>query len=287
MMWLGATLLCMAVGMGELPDLGSVPADLRTPRTEDGRPAPGRRLRQTAPEYQGTQVYHVLYLPTDWVAGRRFPLIVEYPGNGPYRNGYGDVCTGRVDDCNLGYGLTAGRGFIWVCMPFVNAREKTNQLQWWGDVEATVDYCRKTVRRTCTDYGGDPSAVILAGFSRGAIACNYIGLHDDEIAGLWRAFIAHSHYDGVRRWGYAGDDRASAIERLKRLNGRPVFISHEGSVDDTRRYLASTGVEAPFRFEVLNYRNHRDDWVLRDIPERQHLRDWLAQVLKRPPPQGK
>jgi len=275
-----AAFTTVAVGPTDLADLKSVPPDLRTPPVTDGQPAPGKRVRQTHEPYRNTQIYHVLYLPADWRLDRRFPVIVEYPGNGPYRNQYGDVCSGKVDDCNLGYGISGGNGFIWVCLPFVNAREGRNQLQWWGDVDATVAYCNQTVRDVCENYGGDPHAVILTGFSRGAIACNYIGLHDDAIARLWRAFIAHSHYDGVRRWGYDEDDRPSALIRLRRLNGRPVFISQEVTVDDTRRYLADSGVKAPFTFQALPYRNHRDDWVLRDIPERNCLRKWLKQVLE-------
>ena len=86
-------------------------------------------------------------------------------------------------------------------MPFVDKKNGRNATTWWGDVRATVGYCKATVLRTCEEFGGDPSNVFIAGFSRGAIACNYIGLHDDEIASLWRGFICHSHYDGVRKWG--------------------------------------------------------------------------------------
>ncbi|MBN1342384.1 MAG: hypothetical protein JXQ73_06875 [Phycisphaerae bacterium] len=264
----------------ELPDISTVPKDLTTPPMTVGEPAPGRRVKQTSPGYEGTRVYHTLHLPTDWRRGERFPILVEYPGNGPYRNGFGDVCTGKVEYCNLGYGISGGKGFLWICMPFVNTETMANQTQWWGDVAATVDYCRTTVRRVCETYGGDSSSVILTGFSRGAIACNYIGLHDDEIARLWLAFIPHSHYDGVKDWAYPGADRASALRRLKRLKGRASFVSHEGSVEETRRYLAATGVKAPFTFQVLPYRNHRDDWVLRDIPERGRLRAWLGAVLR-------
>ncbi|MHC4200692.1 MAG: hypothetical protein ACYSU0_11930, partial [Planctomycetota bacterium] len=131
----------------------------------------------------------------------------------------------------------------------------------------------------CRDYGGDPAAVLIAGFSRGAIACNFIGLHDDEIAGLWRGFIAHSHYDGVRKWRYPGSDRRSAAERLKRLRGRPQFVSHEGSVEATRKYLEGTRTDGAFTFLALPYRNHTDSWVLRDIPERKALREWVGRVL--------
>ena len=129
--------------------------------------------------------------------------------------------------------------------------------------------------------------MILTGFSRGAIACNYIGLYDDEIAGLWRAFIPFRHYDGVREWGYPGGDRSSALDRLRRLRGRPVFICQEGSVDNTRDYLAGTGIQAPFTFQPIPFRNHNDMWVLRDIPERRRLRVWLSNVLRQRRPSAR
>jgi acetyl esterase/lipase len=149
-------------------------------------------------------------------------------------------------------------------------------------VEATVGYCKAAVAEICDSYGGDPSAVLLAGFSRGAIACNFIGLHDDEIAALWKAFIAHSHYDGVRPWPYAGSDRRSAFQRLERLHNRAQFISHEGSVQETKAYLQGVEAEGAFTFQALPYRNHTDTWVLRDIPERKTLRVWAQNVLNRP-----
>ncbi len=248
-----------------------------------GDPAPGRRVKQTLPKYGGTKVHHALYLPPDWRPGGRYPVLVEYPGNGPYRDAHGDVCTGKVEDCDLGYGVSGGQGMIWISMPFVNTKTMANETRWWGDVSATVEYCKKTVRQVCEHHGGDASAVILTGFSRGAIACNFIGLHDDEIAGLWLAFIAHSHYDGVRSWPYAGSDRASAFRRLSRLGGRASFISHEGSVEATRRSIADSRVRAPFTFVPLPYRNHCDEWVLRDIPERRRLRAWLEKVLRERP----
>jgi len=264
-----------------LPDIKTVAPDLDTPKMVEGEPAAGRRVKQVAPEYKGTEVFHTLYLPADWKPGgkRKYPVLVEYAGNGPYRNRYGDVSTGRVEGSNLGYGISGGKRFIWLCLPYVNSKKKTNQRQWWGDVSATVEYCKKTVPRICRDYGGDPSRVVLVGFSRGAIACNYIGLHDDRIAKIWRAFVPYSHYDGVRRWGYPGSDRASALKRLKRLKGRPQFICMENSVEETRRYLASTGVKGDFTFVVTPFRNHNDRWAHRDTPQRRQLRKWIDKVL--------
>ena len=277
-------LLCCALlpierGMAEFPDISSVAPDLSTPPMTEGDPAPGKRVKQVAPEYDGTGVYHALYLPADWEPGKRYPVIVEYAGNGPYTNSYGDVSDGTPEGSDLGYGISGGKGFIWICMPFIAENRTAIQRQWWGDIEATKAYCTATVERVCRDYGGDPKAVILAGFSRGAIACNFIGLHDEQIAGLWRGFIAYSHYDGVRAWNYTGSDRASALVRLKRLRGRPSFICHETSVEETRRYLEGTGVNAPFTLMAVPFRNHNDAWVLRPSPARKALREWLRKTL--------
>ncbi len=290
--WRRAMMLCLAAGAvlaggaaaGPLPDIGTVAPDLEAPPVVEGAPAPGGRVRQSLPEYEGTEVHHALYLPADWRPGRRYPVIVEYAGNGPYSNAFGDISTGRVDGSKLGYGISGGKGFLWLCLPYVNAREKRNQEQWWGDVDATLDYCRKAVRLVCEEYGGDPSAVILAGFSRGAIGCGYLGLHDDAAADIWLAFVPYSHYDGViTTWPYPGADRASAAARLARLKGRASFVCQEGGTAATEAYLRATGVEAPFVFRSTGFRNHNDAWALRDCPARRDLRAWLAEVLRTRP----
>jgi hypothetical protein len=272
----GETAQCVSVA-----DIRSVEPDLVVPPIEGGEPRPGVRVRVRPPEYAGTDVHHVLYLPEDWVAGKRYPVLVEYAGNGNYRNAWGDVSTGEVEGSKLGYGISGGKGFIWLCLPYVSADGQRNQRQWWGDVEATVAYCKREVRRVCEQWGGNPAELVLTGFSRGAIACGYLGLHDDEIAALWLAFIPYSHYDGVRLWSYPGSDPPAARTRLERINGRASFICHEGEgVEETRRYIESTGIQARFSYQPLGFRNHNDAWVLRDIPARRAVRKWLQEELK-------
>jgi hypothetical protein len=165
-------------------------------------------------------------------------------------------------------------------MPYISKDKQSNQLKWWGDVEASVDYCKQTVKQVCADYGGDTAKVFIAGFSRGAIACNYLGLHDDEIASLWCGFICHSHYDGVREWNYTGSDRAAAADRLKRLGKRPQFISQEQSVAETKSYLDTAYPSGNFTFQAMSFPNHTDTWVLRDVPERTAIRNWFQRVLE-------
>ncbi len=178
----------------------------------------------------------------------------------------------------LGYGLSAGQGFIWICMPFVEVAggRKGNAVTWWGDVPETKKYCLATVKDVCARFHGDSAHVVLMGFSRGAIACNYIGLHDDEIAALWCGFLCHSHYDG--EFKHQAPDQPAWPERLKRLRGRPQFISQEQGTAATEAVIQSSGVQGNFTFVTLPYANHTARWTLCDLPVRKQAREWLQQI---------
>jgi hypothetical protein len=164
--------------------------------TEEGEPGAGRRARVRSVD--APEIYHVLYLPTDWRPGRRYPVIVEYAGNGNYRNSYGDVSLGVPEWSNLGFGLSGGVGYLWLCLPYVDAVGRRNQTLWWGSAAATNEYGRRVIEQVCREYGGDSKRVLLSGCSRGAIGCSYLG---------------------VRSWPYADSDRESALGRLRRLRG--------------------------------------------------------------------
>ncbi len=258
----------------------SLASDLVIPALSDGKPGAGKRVREILDGYQDWDLGHVVYLPTDWEPKGHYPVIVEYPGNGGYRNKLGDESTGRVEDCKLGYGISSGQDFIWVCLPFVDPLTRSHSLKWWGDADATAAYCRQAVRHVCQTYGGDSSSVVLTGFSRGAIACGYIGLRDDETARLWRAMVIHSHYDGVRKWGYPDDDAESARRRWARFDGMPQFVTHERSIEKTREFLKEMN-SSHISLIALPFENHTDAWVLKDLPERAKLRSWISEMLQR------
>jgi predicted esterase len=246
------------------------------PAMTDGQPAAGKFVKQVAPEYKDTQVYHALYLPTDWVEGKSYPVIVEYAGN--Y---YPPICTGKVDDCKLGYYQSGGKGFIWVVLPYVSDDKKKNQPSWWGDLGATVAYCKTNVPRICRQYGGDTSSIFLTGFSRGAIACGYIGLHDDEIADLWLGFLPHSHHDGG---SYSAD---GARERLARINGRASFLTWGGNDGGRENSQTGKGLLEVLKFPVTGLEipriGHTDLWIVEDSPTRQALRKWLQETIRAKP----
>lgn len=268
----------------EWPDYRTVAADLNVPQMVEAEAGAAQRVRRTLSEFN-SKVYYSLYLPSDWQPGQSYPVIVEYAGNGGYRDALGDECSGRPEDCNLGYGMSAGKGFIWICLPYLNNEGSELALTWWGnapnfDPQPTLKFCRAAVKDVCANFGGDTDRVILTGFSRGAIACNYLGLYDDETAELWRAFVSCSHYDGVRRWPYPDSDAASAAVRLKRLQGRPQFICGErDQIEQTRKYLASFELKN-VTYASTGFRNHSDQWILRPSPTRDRLRKWLDEVIQ-------
>lgn len=251
---------------------------LVTPEMTTQEPAAGLRVRQVAPEYQGTEVYHALYLPLDWKPGGNYSVIVEYTGNQSAKCG----STGKVKDANLGYGLTGGKEFIWVSMPYIEKGGQKNTVIWWGDKQATVDYCKINVPRICKQFGGNPKSVFICGFSRGAIGASYIGLADDDIAALWKGMFTHDHFDGDRPWGYSESDRKSALIRLARLKGRPVLAS--GSANDFLRdhqELAKFTFLRPPVAKIFKIPDgkvihpHTDLWMHRESKYREQARQWL------------
>jgi hypothetical protein len=262
-------------------DWKAIPPDLTVPAVTSGAPSAGKRVSQTAAGWEKTKVHHLLHLPTDWQPGKTYSVIIEYPGNGPYADARGDTCDGSVEGCLLGYGISGGKGILWATLPFIETKDgiSQNAQRWWGDIDQTKRYCRDTVRDLCARFGGDPDRVFIAGFSRGSIACNFIGLHDDDIAKLWRGFICHSHYDGSRRWPGDGG-KAAVFERLKRLGNRPQWISQEETTSATEKWLKSTGLTGDWTFVSMPFPNHSAAWVLRDLPERQKLRDWFGRAIR-------
>ena len=271
----------------QVTNLRDVPRDLSVPPLSSTQPSPGTRTKLTTATYPEDSVYHILSLPANWQPGQKYPILVEFAGNGNYSNALGDLSTGKPEGCVIGYGLSGGQDYIWLVLPYVEKRADgslANCLQWWGDMAETKQYCLKTIESVCLNYGGDSNRIVLCGFSRGAIGCNFFGLHDDEIAQIWCGFFCHSHYDGVRKWPYHGSDRAAALTRLKRLGHRPQWISHEESIADVENYLRSIEIDGiavanQCTFEKIPFANHSAEWLLCDLPQRESARKWLRRVL--------
>ena len=211
------------------------------PKLSTGAPEAGKRVRVTPPEFKGTDVFHTLFLPKTWKEdGRKTPIIFELTGN--YHPPSGS--TGEPEGGALGYCLSAGQ-YIWVSLPYISKDGTDNAVTWWGDEKKTVAYAKKYVPQIIKQYSADPNAVFLCGFSRGAIGVNFIGLHDDEVAKLWTAFVSHDHFDGIRAWGRTSwgsplkKYRKESLARLKRVGNRPYLVSQNGKNYGTEEYLNS------------------------------------------------
>lgn len=298
--------LCLLMGLpdwadGSPPDVTTIAPDLATPMVVSGDPTPGKRVFQTLPGYEQSPVRHAVYLPTDWIKGNSFPVIAEFNGNG------GTVAGGKAAQ---GYGISGARGFIWVTLPFVSADGMEDMDWWWGDPDRTADYAKAAVESICAQWGGRAKAVILTGYSRGAIACNYIGLRHDAIARLWLGMVPVSHYDN-RAWKQIEAEPALRVTRLRRLGETPQYVCGEMQLavkHDDRRLLALvrergfTEIETAARelnlasildqegirdfitqnhpkanvtFDPFPWVNHDGDWILRDTPSRRRLREWV------------
>lgn len=240
------------------------------PPLTDGELAPGAFVRVVAPEYAGTGVYHGVYLPPDWTPGRRYPVIVESPCNK-----YGTF-TGKVDDTRLGYHIAGCRSYIYIVVPYIKA--KANLDYGWGELDTNLAYWQLNVRRTLEAVGGDPGAVIVGGFSRGAIGAGYVALQDDVIADAWLGFFLHSHADVVSN--LTPDGGAGSATRMARTAGRASLLSW-GAANDGGSGNSLKGVEllTSFGYPVQTLAvpdvGHTDVWSIDDEASRAIAQSWL------------
>ncbi|MFD2255123.1 hypothetical protein ACFSSA_00405 [Luteolibacter algae] len=265
---------------GKTSETASAPPDfqrLDVPDMTAESPAAGRRVRDQLPQFQNTELYHALYLPTDWKPGKRYPIIVEYAGN----RWLSPPChsIGSPEGSRMGYGMSEGKGYIWVNAPFVDFSGKTQALNGWGDPDATARYAIDLVNHVSANYRGDPSAVILTGFSRGAVACGYIGLRDDRVADVWLAFHSCQHFDGD---GYGGASFETALaERGPRIKGRPTFHTDNGDEKDLR--ILFEKLAFPVTYASSDLGAHTDTMFLENRPSTVKLREWLAETVAKKP----
>lgn len=267
-----------AVAELTLTQQGDHPVCPPLPKLTDGAPAPGAFVKVVAPEYAGKGVYHGLYLPPDWQPGRRWPVIVESPCN-KYQS-----FLGKVDDTRLGYHFAGCRSYIVVVFPYIQA--DANLDSGWGDVPAAVAYWDLNLRRTLAEFGGDPGAVIGAGFSRGAISTSYVGLHTELIADHWLGFFMHSHADVVTT--LTPDKGAGSATRMGRVQGRAALLSWgaagDGGMDNSLKGVALLeSFGDPVTTLAVPGVGHTDAWIIDDATSRASAQDWLfATVAARP-----
>jgi hypothetical protein len=128
----------------------------------------------------------------------------------------------------------------------------------------------------CTKFGGDQANLILTGFSRGAIACGYIGLRNDRIAALWKGMHACQHFDGS---GWGGATITGAIERARRFQGEAVF--HTDNPEEKVQPVMDA-MSARFTFVKSGLGSHSTAMFLDERPSTQQLRQWFLDLCHVP-----
>lgn len=247
---------------------------LNVPEVSEGMPEPGQPVRYRLEGEESSRIYSILHLPTDWKIGKRFPLVVEYPGNIYFTPD--SYSTGRPDQCIIGYGMTRGAGAICLSLPFIDSATESIAEHGWGDPDATADYCLRAVEEVVRKFGADRNNIVLTGFSRGGLACGFIGLRNDRIAGLWKGFHACQHYDGD---GWQGATMESALIRAERFRGRSLFMT-DNSEQAFRPVVEKMNTEAVFVRSGLGA--HACAMFLDDRPSTQQLRNWFADLVAKP-----
>jgi hypothetical protein len=259
---------------GSQPEWKRPPGRIDVPAVEDAPPAPGKRVRYRLSGDDKSRIYGVLHLPEDWTPGKRYPVIAEYPGN----IFYGSLCysTGMPEQCVIGYGMTKGKGAICLGLPFVDRAAGMIAENGWGNADDTADYAMRMVTEVCAKFGGDRQNVVLTGFSRGAIACGYIGLRNDDIAALWKGFHACQHYDGAN-WN--GSTMPGALERAARFQGKAVFQTDNPQAK-FQPVMDVMKTQVTWTQSGLGF--HSTAMFLDDRPSTQSLREWFWQLVSNP-----
>ncbi len=253
------------VAVGEVPEWKRPPGRLDVPDVEDASPKAGHRVRYRLNSDKG--IYCILNLPEDWQPGRKYPVIAELPGNIYYT--VGCYSTGLPDQCTIGYGMSQGKGVICLGLPFVDRKAAVIAESGWGNADDTAEYTVNMVEEVCAKFGGDRQNLFITGFSRGAIACGYIGLRNDRIAALWKGMHCCQHYDGDG-WGSA--TRPTAIERARRFRGLGIFQT-DNRQKDVQPMMDV--MKAPVTLVGSGLGAHATAMFLDDRPSTKQLREWF------------
>ena len=201
-------------------------------------PSAGERVKVNLAGWNAA-IYHSLYLPQNYSTDRTWPIIIDLPGNANhFENGLPD------GDCYLGWGLSKGVNFIWALCPFINTAETAMAPTWWGDgsspttqgIASTVHYITDLIANIVANYHGDINKVVLMGWSRGAIACGYIGCSSDVMASKFISWMPHSHHDGGTY------TPAGAATRLARMLGKKTCITYGDAALDGGYANSQTGL---------------------------------------------
>jgi hypothetical protein len=243
---------------------------LIVPKIEEGIPEAGKRVKIHLPEYP--EAYYILFLPYNFTHTAQFPIIFESPGNI-----YNEISDGLPDSACLGYGISFGMDYIWVCVPFIDD-QGIIVTRWYGDNPlSSVNFWLAVLDDLNSRLSVAKDKIILSGFSRGAIGVCCIGNYNDEIASKWSAYFAHSHFDGCCIPIPGLDMRLNRIGKKKVLitvgeNDLAKGCSKEAYEKLLRKGHAVSYIEVPSL-------EHSPFWILENSESAENARNWLKNLF--------
>lgn len=197
-----------------------------------------------------------VYIPTDYTAGRRYPLLVWFGG------GYGG------DDPGAGKAITAGSGFICVGLPYKfqdDSNENGEKGGWhgtpWSYYRTMLDVLHERVPNI------HPKQRICGGFSSGGTAIlRQIQVSDGDFQKYFFAFMP-----GGAGWDMGG---------LDKLKGRPMLalIGEKDERFEGYASLKKNGLAVGVDLKLLVFSGEGHSMPDKYFPE---MREWMMQKVVR------
>ena len=129
-----------------------------------------------------------------------------------------------MKDANLGYGMSGGRRLHLGVDALRGEGRKTNAVTWWGDKQATVDYCKVNVPRICRQFGGDPKTSPSAVFRAARSAPATSGWPTTRLRHCGRACSPTTTSMVISGSGVIRGRPGVGIEASGPPEGRPVLV---------------------------------------------------------------
>ena len=154
-------------------------------------------------------------------------------------------------------------------------------MTWWGDRQATIDYCKDNLPESVRNSEVIRKTFLSAAFPVVRLPAVISVWQMTKLPLLERNDRPRS-FRRSEKWGYPQSDRASALERLAHLKGRSVLVC--GNANDYLKKHPELGnftflpVPVTKIFDIpdgLVIHPHTDLWAHRESPTRQRARAWL------------
>jgi predicted peptidase len=179
--------------------------------------------------------------------------------------------------------------YIWVNLPILNATGNKMIDSYYPENPSSTVACWLAILEDLNKkFPIDNNKIILAGFSRGAVAISYIGNWNGTISGKWAGYFAYAHFDGCCQ-NIPGkcEERINKMQSKKILimvgkNDRALICSKLAYQKLKKKNVKVTYIEIP-DVDTPGWQNssHNPYAVLEEAEWMEQARNWLDTVYFR------